>query len=224
MLRIMRFFLDSAAGRRGIFCRWRYQMKQKRKTQLLSECAVLVALAFVLSYVRIITMPMEGSVTLLSMLPIVILSVRHGTRWGLGGAFVYALLQLVQSITIGGLFSWGLTPGALVGCILLDYLVPFTLLGLAGCFRKGGTLGVMAGTALVILLRYLSHVLSGAVIFAIVTEKVAIFGADVVFTNPWLYSLCYNGFYLLPELLLTLLGVFALLKLPAGRKQVFSME
>ena len=199
-------------------------MKQKRKTSVLSECAVMVALAFVLSYVRIITMPMEGSVTLLSMLPIVILSVRHGTKWGLGSAFLYALLQLVQSITVGGLFSWGLTPVALAGCIALDYLLPFTLLGLAGCFRKKGGLGVLSGAALVIGLRYLSHVLSGAVIFTIVTEKVDVFGSEVVFTNPWLYSLCYNGFYLLPELILTLLGALALLKLPAGRKQVFGLE
>ena len=48
---------------------------QKSKTVILAECAVMVGLAFVLSYVRIFTMPMEGSVTLLSMLPIVILSV-----------------------------------------------------------------------------------------------------------------------------------------------------
>ncbi len=198
-------------------------MKQKRKTQVLSECAVMVALAFVLSYVRIITMPMEGSVTLLSMLPIVILAVRHGVAWGLGSAFVYALLQLVQSITVGGLFSWGLTPWALVGCIVLDYLLPFTLLGLAGILRKGGTAGVLGGTAMVIGLRYVSHVVSGAVIFAIVTEKVDLFGSDVVFTNPWLYSLCYNGFYLLPELILTLLGAFALLKIPAGRRQIFDL-
>lgn len=199
-------------------------MKQKRKTQVLSECAVMLALAFVLSYVRIITMPMEGSVTLLSMLPIVILSVRHGTRWGLGSAFVYAVLQLIQSVTIGGLFSWGLSPAALIGCIVLDYLLPFTLLGLAGIFKKGGTPGVLLGTALVITLRYLCHVLSGAVIFAIVTEKVDLFGSEVVFTNPWLYSICYNGFYLLPELILTLLGAFALLKLPSGKKQVFGLD
>ncbi len=194
---------------------------QKRKTVILAECAVMVALAFVLSYVRIFTMPMEGSVTLLSMLPIVILSVRHGLRWGLGSAFCYSLLQLVQSITVGGLFSWGLSPEALAGCIVLDYLLPFTLLGLAGVWRSKGAAGVLWGVVFAIGARAVCHVLSGAIIFAIITETVEIFGTSVVFTNPWLYSLCYNGFYLVPELILTLLGAGLLLKVPSVKRQIF---
>lgn len=194
---------------------------QKNKTVILAECAVMVGLAFVLSYVRILTMPMEGSVTLLSMLPIVILSVRHGLRWGLGSAFCYSLLQLVQSITVGGLFSWGLSPEALAGCIALDYLLPFTLLGLAGLWRRKGAAGVLGGTVLAVALRAVCHVLSGGIIFAIITETVDVFGTEVVFTDPWLYSLCYNGFYLLPELILTLLGAGLLLKVPSVRRQIF---
>ena len=198
-------------------------MSTTQKTLKLVETSVLVALAFVLSYVRIITMPMEGSVTLLSMLPIVLIALRHGTKWGLGGAFCYALLQLVQSVTIGGLFSWGLTPGALIGCILLDYLLPFTLLGLAGLWRKKGTAGMLFGIVLVMILRFTCHLLSGAVLFAIITQTVNIFGTDVVFTNPWLYSACYNGFYMVPELILTLAGTWLLLRIPTAKKYILSV-
>ncbi|MCI6330549.1 MAG: energy-coupled thiamine transporter ThiT, partial [Lachnospiraceae bacterium] len=64
-----------------------------QKTQLLVEGAVVIALATVLSFIRIIKMPWGGSVTLLSMLPIVIYSIKNGVKNGLLVAFVYSLVQ-----------------------------------------------------------------------------------------------------------------------------------
>ena len=105
------------------------------KTKILVEGAVMVALATVLSYIRVFKLPWGGSITLLSMLPIVLFSIRRGVGAGLTVSFVFSLVQFTQGI-IDGLFVWGLTPGMLIACILFDYLLAFTCLGVAGLFRK----------------------------------------------------------------------------------------
>ena len=111
----------------------------------LCECAVLLALAVALSYVKIFTLPFDGSITLLSMLPICLASIKFGVGRGLSVAFLYAWFQILQ----GGVFAWGLTPAMLFGSLMLDYIVAFTVLGLAGLFRRRGTLGILGGIALV---------------------------------------------------------------------------
>lgn len=167
----------------------------------LTTCAVMLALAFGLSYVEIFKLPYGGSVTLFSMLPICLVAVMYGSAWGLGTAFCYSWLQILQ----GGVFSWGLTPLMLVGSLLLDYIVAFTVLGLAGIFRKYGKIGICVGTGLACFLRFLSHFVSGFVLWASLDEFVA-FGQTWV-NRPYLYSLCYNGIYMLPETILTVVGI-----------------
>jgi len=172
------------------------------KTKTLVECAIMVALATVLSLIKVFKMPWGGSVTLLSMLPICFASVRHGVKWGFGTAFVYSCIQLVLGITMDGLLGWGLTGGMLVACILLDYIIAFTVLGVSGIFAGKGTAGVIGGTALAIALRLLSHVLSGVYVF----KSIGLLWDAIQIDNPWLYSLGYNGAFMLPELILTLAG------------------
>lgn len=163
--------------------------------------AIMVALATALSLIKIIKMPLGGSVTLLSMLPVVMVSCMLGLKWGFGCAFVYSLMQLVLGIALDGLLGWGLTPVMLIGTILFDYVVAFTVLGIAGIFRKKGTAGICIGIALGMFLRFVSHFISGYVIFKNL-EQFEIFGS--VFTNrPILYSICYNGLYMLPEIAIT---------------------
>ena len=46
---------------------------EKTKTSVkLVECAILIAMAFVLSFIKIIDMPFGGSVTAASMAPIIV--------------------------------------------------------------------------------------------------------------------------------------------------------
>ncbi len=183
------------------------------KTKLLVEGAIMVALAAVLSFIRIYKLPWGGSITLLSMLPIVVYSIRHGIKWGLAVSFVFACVQFFQGVT-DGLFGWGLTPVMLISCILLDYILAFTVLGLAGIFRKKGTMGWIAGTAVALLLRFACHFGSGVIVWKS-------FGAlwDGFFTeNTYLYSLLYNGSYMLPEIILTCAGAVILFKAPQTRK------
>ncbi len=183
-------------------------MKKQGTIYNITLSAVMVALGTALSFVKVWEMPLGGSVTLLSMLPIVMVSCMLGVKWGLASAFVYAAIQLF--VDLGKVLSWGLTPAMLIGTLLFDYIIAFTVLGLAGLFVKKGYYGVLGGTALAISLRFVSHFISGYVIFRNL-EQFSIFGN--VFTNkPFLYSVAYNGFYMLPELVLTLIGTAILFK------------
>lgn len=180
------------------------------KTRILAEGAIMVAMAFILSYIKIFHLPWGGSITLLSMLPIAIFSIKRGVKAGLFAAFVSALLQLGQGIAVDGLLGWGLTPAMLVSCIFLDYIGAYTVIGLAGIFRDKGIFGRLGGTALTVLIRYLFHIVSGAVIFHSSGMIWEAFSTD----NEWLYSTLYNGAYMLPEMIFTVIGAAVLLKVP----------
>lgn len=172
----------------------------KSKTRILAECAVMVGLATVLSMVKMWEMPLGGSITLLSMLPIMLIALRHGTVIGLGTAFVYACGQLFLGLS--SLMSWGMTPVMWVGSVVFDYLLAFTLLGFAGIFKKYGFAGAVGGIVSACALRFISHFISGAIFFAVWCPE----GWNVV-----LYSICYNGAYMGVELILTVAGASLLL-------------
>ena len=186
---------------------------RNEKTKLLAEGAAMVALATVLSFIRVFKLPWGGSITLLSMLPIVLFSIRRGVKMGLVVSFVYALVQFGQGI-LDGLFGWGLTTNILIAYIVLDYLAAFTVLGLAGLWRKKGLPGWLAGILLAVGLRFICHFLSGVVIWGSFGELWSGFSTD----NTWLYSFLYNGCYMLPEMIFTMIGAVALLKAPQTKR------
>ncbi len=184
------------------------------RARFLTESAVMVALATVLSLIKLIPLPMEGSLTLLSMLPICVIAFRYGTGKGLGVAFVYALFQF--ALGLPAILSWGLSWQTLLGTAMLDYIIPFTALGLAGVFGATSLPRMAGGVTVALGSRFLSHFLSGVIIFQFL-EKWELFGK--VFENrPYLYSLAYNGVYMLPELILTLIGVLILYKIPVMKQ------
>lgn len=189
------------------------------KVQIMVEGAVMVALATVLSFISIIQLPWGGTVTLLSMLPIAIFSIRRGLKAGFTVSFLYALIQFGQG-AMKGLFGWGLTPGMLAACIFLDYIGAFFVLGIAGIFRRKNFPGWMGGITLAVCLRFLFHFLSGVVIWRSVGELWAGFSTD----NTYLYSFLYNGCYMSLELVLTLAGSAALLKVPQTKKLIILSE
>ena len=196
-------------------------MKQSRQhIHTLCESAILVALAVALSLVSKFTigiwltplLPFGGTVTFFSMLPICIISIKHGLGWGLGSAFCFSWFQILE----GGVFGWGLTPVMLIGSLLLDYILAFAVLGLAGIFRNKGTRGMSAGVAFVCILRFLIHFLAGIILWANLAEFVA-FG-QAWFNRPVLYSIVYNGSYMLPETILTIAGAELLFRVPQIKK------
>ena len=186
---------------------------QSKKVRIMVEGAVMLALATALSFIQIYKLPWGGSITLLSMLPIVLFSIRRGVAMGLAVSFLFSLIQLFQGI-MDGLFGWGLTPGMLVACIFIDYIFAFTVLGLAGVFRKKGTAGWISGIAIAIALRFVMHFLSGVVIWKSFGELWEGFSTD----SSVLYSILYNGSYMLPELIITVIAAVILLNVPEVRK------
>ena len=186
-------------------------MKQT-KIRALCESAILVALAVVLSYIKIFQLPFDGSITLLSMLPLCVISIRHGVLFGIGSAFCYSWFQILQ----GGVFAWGLTPIMLISSLLLDYIIAFTVLGFAGIFRKKGTVGCVLGVAMVCVLRFVVHFWAGVILWANF-EKFVAFGTEWV-GRPVLYSICYNGIYMLPETIFTVAAAIILFRIPRVRK------
>jgi len=181
----------------------------KIKTKKLTLSAVLIALSAVLSMVKVVELPLGGSVTLLSMLPVAMIGICYGTGWGMFCSLLYALLQIV--LDAGKLMGYGMTVGTWVGCLVFDYILAFGALGLSGMFRKKGTLLLCAGIAISLFIRFISHFISGAIVFSVFCPD----GWNVYF-----YSLCYNGSYMLPELAITLFGAILLLRMPQVKRLI----
>lgn len=197
-------------------------MKQNARVRILCESAIMIALATVLSLIKIYEAPYGGSVTLLSMAPIILLSLRWGVKVGLPAAFVHSLLQLLLGLNN---VAWVPTAGGIVLCILFDYILPFTLLGLGGLFRKVSftknasanlVIAALLGTLLVTLLRFACHIISGAVIwYALDLEWYADDPTHIVHQyGAWMFSLIYNAAYMLPEIVETCVGVTVLAGTP----------
>ena len=148
------------------------------KTKRITESAMLMAVAIVLELVSkmiIPEMPFGGQITLVSMLPIVLISYRHGVKWGLVAGVAYALLEMaIGAKTVAAAFQPGyfgdgvMLLNAFIMCVL-DYLVAFTLLGLGGIFRnkienRGAAL--MCGSLVALGARYVAHIASGYILFS----------------------------------------------------------
>ena len=163
------------------------------KNQILANTAILTGLAIALSFVILYEMPMGGSVTLACMLPIIFVSLRYGCAWGLGSGFVMALFQVMQAVMHGNVFPYCQTFETIALCTLLDYVVPFTIIGIAGVFRKYKgekikDIGAYLGIFLVFVLRFFSHFIVGAVIWGQWAPEGM---------GKYLYSFIYNGSFLL---------------------------
>ncbi len=168
--------------------------RSTERTRTLVEAALLVALATVLSLFKLVDLPYGGSVTLASMLPIVLLSYRHGVLWGLGGGAVFALLQQLLGLNNLTYFT---TWQSVVAVILLDYAAAFTLIGLGGIWRrvaKKQSTALALGAATVCVLRYLCHVVAGATVWA---------GLSIPDAAALAYSVGYNATYMIPESIVT---------------------
>lgn len=161
------------------------------------EVSLLVGAAVLLSFLKLPSAAYGGSVSL-DMLPIFILAFRHGGKMGmLGGALLGVIKLLISPFIIHPIQ------------LLLDYPVPFMVLGVAGfgILRKHRVLGVAVGS----LLRYVTHVVAGVVFFA----EYAPAG-----TPALVYSLGYNASYLIPEAVLVALVIVLL----GRRKEIFELQ
>lgn len=208
------------------------------KTKRLTESAMLMAIAVVLELVGkavIPPMPFGGQLTLCSMLPMVLISWRHGVKWGLTAGLSYSFIQMalgagtVTAAFQPGYFGDGTMIGnALIMC-LLDYVLAYSLLGLGGCLRnvvKRREVALFWGSLVATGSRYLCHIFSGYILFAgwaewfFTQDGFPDWGAGLVESlSPallgFVYSVVYNGMYMIPEMILTALAATLVARIPA---------
>lgn len=183
----------------------------------ISTGGVCLALAFVLSQLKLFEMPMGGSVTPASSLPIIVYGVAFGPVWGFAISFIFSLLQL-----IGGYLY---TPFQ----VILDYTIGYTALGFAGFaalktadraklhgalnrFRGASLLKILAFTVVAYIVRCLSSVASGVIFFGD-------YAGEAGYDSALVYSIVYNGSFLLADLaILGVVMVVFYMVLPSSRQ------
>lgn len=209
----------------------------KTQTKRLTESAMLIAIAIVLELISkmfIPEQPFGGQITLASMLPIVLIAYRHGVKWGAVASLTYAVLELALGAkVVGAAFLPGyFGDGAMIGRALLmcalDYLLAYTMLALGGCLRnrvKKPGAALVGGSLVALSARYLCHILSGYLLFSgyaewfFTQEGFPGWGMALVESlRPaalgWVYSIVYNGMYMIPEMVLTAIAALLIARVP----------
>jgi thiamine transporter len=159
---------------------------------IIAELGVAVALAVVLSMLRVFTMPQGGSVSL-EMVPLIFIAVRRGFVPGLAGGAVFGALQLI----LPGAFIYHPLQAA------LDYPLAYMAVAAAGLVGVRGVKTLALAVTVGSLARLVCHYFSGLIFFATYAPK---------WESPWLYALTYNLLYLVPEAVITALVLWPLLK------------
>ncbi|MCI7736358.1 MAG: energy-coupled thiamine transporter ThiT [Clostridiales bacterium] len=153
---------------------------KKWTTRMLANAALCIALAFVLSYIRLYKLPQGGSITLASMLPLFLFAYAYGVAPGMLVGAAFGILQFIQD-------AYFVHPIEL----LLDYPLAFAMLGLAGLANRfSDKWGMIPGIILGTFGRFVCAFLSGVIFFGMYAPE----GQSVL-----VYSAVYNGFYLIPE-------------------------
>lgn len=163
-----------------VYRQFKSESKTVWSTRMLALGAVCMALSNVLSMIKLFDMPQGGSVTPASMLPLMLFAYVYGVGPGMTVGAVYGVMQfMIEPYFLS------------VPQMLLDYPIAFAMVGLAGLFSKNENraLGLSLGVVMGSLGRFVAAVLSGVVFFAE-------YAGD---QNPWVYSIGYNGAYMLPE-------------------------
>jgi len=213
------------------------------KTKALTESAMLLALAVILELVAkmfIPELPFGGQITLASMLPVVLISYRHGLKWGFVSSAAYAAIEMmigmktISAAFLPGYFGDGtMILNAILMC-LLDYAVAYSVLGLGGIFRnriKKPGVSLMCGSFVALGARYVAHILSGYILFSdyaawfFTQDGFPAWGGQLVESlSPgvlgFVYSMVYNGMYMLPEMIITAAMALVIARIPGVVKKI----
>ena len=160
--------------------------KGKTGTRRLVFSAMAMALAFVTSFIKFLSLPMGGSITLFSMFFICLIGYWYGLRSGLMAAVAYGILQMVVDPYIISIPQ-----------MLCDYIFAFGALGLSGVFSRAKH-GLVKGYLLGIAGRFVFSFLSGLIFFGQFAPEGM---------SPAVYSAAYNGSYIVTEGILTIIIV-----------------
>ena len=178
------------------------KLTKTQTTKRLVISAMFIAVSIVLNEITPIKLPVGGSVTPFSMVPLALLGWQYGALWGLSCGATMGVLDMV----VGGLENFSYVAGipAYLTLILFDYLVAYGVMGISGIFKgklKKPTVEFALGAGLACVLRFICHFITGVTIWADYADG---------FANVWGYSLGYNASYMVPELIITVIGVMAI--------------
>ena len=222
-------------------------MKMTFKTQRLTTSAIMLAIATVLAIVcemiPFLNLPFGGGFTVASMLPIVLVAYMYGIGWGFFTAFTYSCIQVLISLIMGKTVLALFTPtsdeymGSIwiaIAIILIDYVLAYTVLGTGGIFRrvvKNKTVALVLGVVLALSLRYLCHIVSGYIFygawaewffsqegFYAIGEKILGWLGGHPNVLSLVYSVFYNGLFMLPEIAITSIAATAVSGIPHIKK------
>ena len=173
--------------------------KHHQSIRALTEGAILIAAAEILSFLPLYKFPWGGSIDL-AMLPIILFCV----RWGFGPGMLAATAHaIIQTLLEGGIaIGWQ--------SIIGDFLVAYMVLGLAGLFRGK----FVPATLVACGARFLVHYVVGATVWA---EYMPETFFSMTMTTPWVYSALYNGAYMLPDTVMVLIAGLLLMRTPAKK-------
>ena len=206
-------------------------MNTSQKTQRLTVSAIMLATATVLAaicaLIPFLHLPFGGGFTVASMLPVVLIAYMYGTKWGLFSAFTYSVIQIVLDLMAGkagSLLLLYFLPtsddfmgfGVAIGILLLDYFIAYTALGLGGVLRNKlpKAPAIVLGVIIALGARYAVHIISGYLFFGSWAEwfftQDGFYAIGNVILNAFsgqllavVYSIFYNGLYMIPEIVIT---------------------
>ena len=201
-----------------------------QKTKRLTLSALMLASATVLAaicaFIPFLHLPFGGGFTVASMLPVVLIAYMYGTKWGLFSAFTYSVIQILLDLMSGkgSLLMGYFLPtsddfmgfGVAIGILLLDYFVAYTALGLGGILRNRlpKMHAIILGVIIALSARYAVHIVSGYLFFGAWAEwfftQEGFYAIGNLILNAFsgqllaiVYSIFYNGLYMLPEIIIT---------------------
>ncbi len=177
--------------------------KKFSKTHALAESAIMLALSIALFAVSdMIPWPYAygGGFSLFGQVPIIIVSYRHGLKYGMIASTGLAIFEMLMGFKnfayVTGIAAWLIVAFA-------DYLVAFGCLGLGGVFKKkikNQTAALITGGITVCIIRFICHFISGVTIWSGYAPENMLVG---------IYSFTYNGSYMLIETIITVIGLVA---------------
>lgn len=167
------------------------------------ECAIFIALSLALMPLEIPGPAFGGDIDLV-MIPLFILAYRNGAGYGVVSGLIFGFLKCL----IGGGIGWGLPS------VLLDYVLAYGAVGLAGLFKEKSW-AIELSTVVGCLSRFVIHFISGVTLYAI-TVPTAVEGTNMTIANPIIFSIVYNSLYMLPNTIIAVI-VMSILRVALKR-------
>ena len=209
--------------------------ENKKRIEAITLSAIMLAFALSISAIcavlPFLNLPFGGGFTIASMLPIILIAYMYGTKWGILTAFVYSVLQMLLGFnTVSAFFLPGdsqMLWWKAVLVLFIDYVIAYTVLGFGGVFRKKFEIkkALVLGSIFAIALRYIAHIISGAIFFGawaewfFTQEGFYAWGEKIleIFSGNSLaliYSIIYNGTYMIPEIIITAIAAALIVRIP----------